>query len=81
MKVKQAIELLKNMDQDAELVHLWDGECRTSIEHIYMGKTGNCVTADCEMVAYSEAARPIDAPSPKEDRYWQTPTPHARFKR
>lgn len=37
MKIKQAIELLKNMDQEAELMHLWDGECRTNIEHIYMG--------------------------------------------
>jgi len=73
MKVKQAIELLKTMDQDADLQHLWDGECRTIVEHIYMGKTGICVTADSEMVAYSEECRPIDAPTPKEDPYWETP--------
>ena len=73
MKVKQAIELLKNMDQNAEVMHLWDGECRTSVEHIYMGKTGVCVTADCEQPAYSEEGRPTYAPSPREDPDWETP--------
>lgn len=73
MKVKQAIELLKNMDQEAELMHLWDGECRTDIELIYMGKTGVCVTADFDQAAYSDECRPIDALSEKESPYWSTP--------
>lgn len=72
MKVKTLIKKLEEMDQDADVMHLWDGELRTGIERVYMGKTGICVTADYEMVAYCDDARPIDAPTPEEDSYWKT---------
>lgn len=75
MKVNELISRLQEMDQDAEVLHLWDGELRTSIEHVYMGKTGDCVTADNGMVAYSNRGRPVDAPDEGGDRYWETPDP------
>jgi len=73
MIVSELIEKLKQMNQEAEIRHLWDGELYTSIDHVYMGKTGICVTAGEGQVAYSDDGRPIDAPSAKEDRYWKTP--------
>ena len=72
MKVKELISKLQDIDQDAEVMHLWDGELRTSIECVYIGKTGFCVTADFGMIAYSDHGRPITAPDAKTDRYWHT---------
>lgn len=63
MEVKELIERLKDCDMEAEVYHLWDGQLRTTIEHVYMGKEGDCVTADYDEVAYSDEARPIDSPS------------------
>ena len=73
MKVSELIEKLKAMKQDANDLHLWDGELRTGIEIVYMGKTGICVTSDYDMVAYSNQCRPVDAPTEGDDRYWATP--------
>lgn len=72
MKVKKLINILQKIDQEAEVMHLWDGELRTNIEVVYIGKTGICVTADFKMVAYSNSGRPIDAPDTKNDQYWET---------
>lgn len=74
MKVKELIEALKNMDQEADVRHLWDGEPRTDIEHVYMGKTGFCITSDGFEVAYSNDGRPIQAPDESTDPYWRAPT-------
>lgn len=73
MKVSEVIKMLKLCNMDADVVHLWDGETRTSIEHVYMGKTGDCVTADNRQVAYSDSGRPIGAPDSKQAPYWRTP--------
>lgn len=72
MKVKRLIEKLKLMDQDAEVRHLWDGELRTAIERVYMGKTGICVTADFAESACGDDGRPKSAPTFKESQYWWT---------
>ncbi len=73
MKVKKLIEELKKMDQESEVMHLWDGALRTNIEMVYMGKTGICVTADFGHVTYDNEARPLEAPSVSEQQYWDTP--------
>ena len=73
MKVKALIEELKKMDQESYVMHLWDGALRTSIEMVYMGKTGKCVTADFDHLAYEDEARPHEAPSANDDRHWETP--------
>ena len=73
MKVGKLIELLQTMPQDAEVLHLWDGEPRTGIEHVWLARDGSVVTADNRMVCYSTESRPADAPTEKEDRYWHTP--------
>ena len=65
MKVSELIEQLKEMDQNAKVMHLWDGELRTEIKYVYMGKTGICVTADEGEVAYSNSGRRIYAPDEK----------------
>jgi len=72
MKVKELIERLKKMPQEKEVWHLWDGEPRTVINIVYESKNGNVVTADNNMICYSNCARPKNAPTEEEDRHWRT---------
>lgn len=73
MKVKDLITELEKMPQDAEVMHLWDGEARTTIEMAYLSKNGAVITADFGEVCYSSESRPIDAPTREENKYWETP--------
>jgi hypothetical protein len=73
MKVKELISILEEMSPDADVKHLWDGEARTSIEYVWLSRGGDVITADYEMVCYSEETRPASAPSKKEYQYWETP--------
>ncbi len=74
MKVHELIEVLKMMPQDAPVLHLWDGEPRTSIEHVWLSKSGCVVTADLDERCYSDDARPVGAPTKKQEMYWITPS-------
>jgi hypothetical protein len=73
MKVKELIEALKAMPHDAEVTHLWDGEARTSINLVWLSRTGFVVTSDFSEVCYSNDTRPEYAPTQKESLYWQAP--------
>lgn len=73
MKVKDIIKALETMPQDAEVLHLWDGEARSGIEFVWLDRDGYVITADFNMVCYSTNTRPIDAPTSEEDEYWHTP--------
>jgi len=73
MKAKELIAALETMPPDANVTHLWDGEARTSIEHVWLSRGGYVVTADCEMTCYSDDTRPLTAPTEDEDPVWQTP--------
>lgn len=73
MKVRELIEALKAMPEDAEVLHLWDGEARTRIEHVWLDRVGAVITADDAMTCYSTDTRPIDAPTSEDDPYWATP--------
>lgn len=74
MQVKELIEKLKTMPQDAEVKHLWDGDPRTTINFVWLSKGGVVITADYDEVCYSGINRPRGAPSSGEDLYWSTPT-------
>ena len=73
MKTKELIAALETMPPDANVTHLWDGEARTSIEHVWLSRGGYVVTADCEMSCYSDDTRPLTAPTEDEDPVWRTP--------
>lgn len=73
MKVRDLITELEKMPQDSEVMHLWDGEPRTTIEMVYLSRGGAVITADFGEVCYSTEARPVDAPTEQEDKYWETP--------
>lgn len=73
MKVKELIKALQAMPPDADVTHLWDGEARTGIEHVWLARDGFVVTADFGMVCYSNGTRPENAPTAKEDSYWESP--------
>jgi len=72
MVVKELIKALNKMPQNADVLHLWDGEPRTTIDVVYESRIGEIITAPFNMVAYSTDARPKDAPTSVEDRYWHT---------
>ena len=72
MIVKDLIEKLKELPQDARVFQLWDGEPRTAIIVVYETKNGEVMTADYRQGCYSSSARPKDAPNKEKDRYWET---------
>lgn len=72
MTVKNLIEKLKELPQEATVFHLWDGEPRTTINVVYEAKNGNVITADYDEVCYSSSARPKDAPNKEESKFWTT---------
>lgn len=73
MKVKDLIRVLQTMPPEASVTHLWDGEARTNIEHVWLAREGFVVTSDFGEVCYSNGTRPNDAPTEKENNYWHTP--------
>jgi hypothetical protein len=72
MKVSELIEALRTMPADADVLHLWDGEARTGIEHVWLSRDGNVITADDGMVCYSTGTRPVTAPTSDENKYWSS---------
>lgn len=72
MRVKELIEELKKMPQNARVFHLYDGEPRAAVNVVYESKSGRVITADFGQVCYSTNARPIDAPSKEVEPYWET---------
>jgi len=72
MTVKELIKELQKMPQNARVFHLWDGEPRTAINVVYETKNGMVMTSDYEQVCYSTDARPKEAPTSEENRYWET---------
>ena len=73
MTVIELIGLLNGMPRSAEVRHLWDGEPRTDIEHVWLAKDGSVVTADHGEYCYSDEGRPIGAPTPDEKPMWHSP--------
>lgn len=73
MNVRDLIKALSAMPEDAEVWHLWDGECRTAIEHVWLARDGTVVTSDYSEVCYSTESRPTSAPTSEENYYWKSP--------
>ena len=60
MKVYQLISRLKEMPQDADVWHIWDGDARTEVECVWVGRNGRVMTADIDESVYSLEDRPKD---------------------
>lgn len=60
MKVKELIQLLQKMPQEARVFHLWDGEPRTEINIVYESRVGHVITADYNEDCYSTQYMPKD---------------------
>ena len=73
MTNKELIVLLQQLPPDAKVMHLWDGAARTEINHVWLSRSGDVITADNNMVCYNTSERPEDAPSVEQVRYWYTP--------
>lgn len=70
MKVQELIDALSSMPPDAEVLHLWDGEPRTAIEHVWLSIAGDVITSDDGQVCYNHKDRPESA---SKARYWRSP--------
>lgn len=72
MKVRELIDALAGMPPDADVYHLWDGDPRTEIVHVWLARNGTAVvTADRGETCYDEAFRPASVPP--EPAQWRTP--------
>ncbi len=72
MKVSDLIEKLKTMPQDAEVKHVWDGGAYTTIQHVWLSRSGIVMTADFDMPVYNEEDRSAEMPNEKEKKYYYT---------
>lgn len=72
MTVVELIGLLNGLPRNARVMHLWDGEPRSEIEHVWLSKDGDVVTADHGDVCYSDGGRPVGAPTPDDEPYWSS---------
>lgn len=70
LTIKEIIDILKTMPQDAEMGCLWDGACRSTVDGIYLAKSGVVVGAPYEEPAYYDEDRPEGAPLEKDDPYY-----------
>ena len=73
MKVKDLIEKLKEMPQDAELQYLYDGAARGNINIVYLANSGKVVASDYDEVIYYDEDRPVGAPDSSDVPYFHTP--------
>lgn len=71
MTIKEIIEVLKTMPQDAQMGHLWDGAVRSMVDGIYLSQSGVVVGAPEGEPAYNDEDRPVGAPNENEDRYFK----------
>jgi len=74
MTVSELIKILQKMPPDAQVLHLWDGELRTAIEHVWLTRDGQVGTADFEEYCYIRASWPADATLKAGQSYWMTPS-------
>jgi hypothetical protein len=73
MTAAELMQLLETMPPDARVWHVWDGEARTEVEHVWLARDGTVVTADNNQVLYSTESRSEDAPTSDQEPYWCTP--------
>lgn len=69
MKAHKLAELLLSLP-DVEVKHVWDGEARTTIQHVWLANGGFIATADNDEPVYYDEDRPENAPTEAEDSYW-----------
>lgn len=72
MTVKDLLKVLKTMPKDLEVWHLWDGDARTQVNHVWISRDGRVITADTEEPCYKTSVRPPSAPSKKQLSVWVT---------
>lgn len=60
MKVKELINELKKMPQNAKVYHIWDGEPRTEINKVYFSKSGKVMTLDNNEDVYTDKHKPFN---------------------
>lgn len=71
MKVREMIAALSTMPPEAEMGVIWDGGCRSGAEYVWLAKGGMVLIADGNDVVYDDDDRPLSAPTPEQERYWQ----------
>jgi len=73
VKVKELIAKLKEMPQEMEVWHVWDGEARTQLKHVWISRNGKVITADDGESVYSTESRPEGEGIDGDYHGWKTP--------
>lgn len=87
MIVAELIHILWSMPKSAKIRTLWDGKCRTSVDAVWLSKSGVVVLTGSDDVVYDDDDRPIYAPSETDEPYWTFATtpppnlPHSKISR
>ena len=70
MIVSEVIKALSRMPQEAEVMGLYDGALRLSVDAVYQSRSGYVALAAFHEPIYHDMDRPISAPSVAENRFW-----------
>lgn len=71
MTVKEVMAILATMPPDAPMGCLWDGGMHSTIDGVYLAKSGYVIVGSSDKPAYSDEDRPENAPTSEQDPYWR----------
>lgn len=71
MKNEELIKILSELPKEAEVLHLWDGSPRTSIEIVYLSKSGNIITSDYGQYVSDNEHTPVGSDDLNDNEYFQ----------
>jgi hypothetical protein len=61
MKVKELINKLKGMPQDADVWQLWHGDARSEIKLVWLSRDGRVMASDTNEICQTDEVRPAGA--------------------
>ena len=72
MKVRNLINSLQGLPQDADVWIIYDGEARIEADVVFVARSGNVMLTDTNQPVYSSESRPVSAPTEEQNLYWKT---------
>ena len=72
MKVSELIEKLQQFNPEKEIGIVFDGADRMDVQCVWLSRNDRVLISDLGHTVYSTEDRPENAPTEKEQTYWQT---------
>lgn len=70
MTVLELMSKLSTMPIKAEVKCVWGGGARSSVDNVYLARSGKVLMASNGEPLHYDEDRPVGAPSTTEDKYW-----------